>query len=111
MRKRRLKNELVASDASASDQEQLEEILRKLGANNNEWFMITQETIFPAEGRRYGSREDFMVDLGGALTCHHHVLAIFHQGRRIQDHETEGFKREALDDLGPISRARADGRL
>jgi hypothetical protein len=38
-------------------------------------------------------------------------IAIFHQGRRIQDQETTSFKREALDNLGPISRACADGRL
>jgi hypothetical protein len=54
MPKRRIKRELVKPDASASDQEKNDEILGRLGTNNSEWFMITQQTIFRL-------REHFMV--------------------------------------------------
>jgi hypothetical protein len=102
---------LVASDASVLEQEQIDEILRKLGVNTCEWFMITQQTIFPAEGRLFGSKQDLISDLSSALTCHHHVLAIFHHGRLIQDHEMAAYKEEALDNLGPISMSRPKQKM
>ena len=56
MPKKRIKNELAASNPEATDHQQVEEILLKLGARTNEWFMITQQTIFPAEGLIYATR-------------------------------------------------------
>ena len=111
MRKKRLQNEFVAADPDATEQEQVHEIMLKLGSQTYEWFMITQQTIFPAEGVRHATRDEFISDLASALTCHYRVLGVYYQGHRLPDVEIEAFKKEAVDGLGPISRARADGRI
>ena len=105
------KNELVATDANADIDVQIAEILRKHGDTNSEWLLITQQSIFPCEAQVHASRESLISDMGNALTCHCSIAAIYHRGRRLSDDEIAPLRAEALDGLGPISRARADGVL
>ena len=109
MPKRPVKNELVASDADASIEVQIEEILRKVGSVNYEWLFITQQLIFPCEAHKHTSRQSLIGDMADALTCHCFIAAIYHRGRRLSDDEIAPLRAEGLDGLGPISRSRADG--
>lgn len=109
MPKKRYKNELVATDANAEFEVQVAEVLRKHGDNSSEWLLITQQLIFPCEANVHASRESLIGDMADALTCRYFIVAIYHQGRRLSDDEIAPMRAEALDGLGPISRARADG--
>ena len=109
MPKRPVKNELVASDVDADINVQIEEILRKVGSVSCEWLLITQQLIFPCEAHRHDSRQSLIGDMADALACHCFIAAVYHHGRRLSDDEIAPLRAEALDGLGPISRARADG--
>jgi len=102
-------NDLVASDADADFEIQVAEILGKLGDTRCEWVSITQQQIFPCEANIQNSKESLIGDMANALTCHCLIAAIYHQGRQLSDAEIAPLTKEALEILGPISRARADG--
>lgn len=111
MPKKRQKNELVATDTDADIEVQIAEIIRKHGDTSSEWLLVTQQLIFPCEANVHASRESLVGDIADALTCHCFIAAIYHRGRRLSDDEIAPLRAEALNSLGPISRARADGVL
>jgi hypothetical protein len=102
---------IEASDAEADLEVQVADILKQLGGNVYEWLLITGWHDFPCEGAAHDYREDTVRDLADALTCHCGTVAIFHQGRRLTTAEVETLEKEALGLLGPISRAKAEGKL
>lgn len=110
-RQKRPKNHLIASDADASMEAQVGELLRKLRDVSHDWLLITQQLIFPCEAHIHGSRESLIGDMADALTCRCLIAAVYHQGRQLSEDEIAPLRAEALDSLGPISRARADGLL
>ena len=75
------------------------------------WLLITQQHDFPCEAAPHDAREDVILDLANAMTCHCATVAIFHKGKRLAPGEVEALETEALDVLGPISRAKAEGKL
>lgn len=110
-RKKRPINELVASNADESYAAQVEEIVRKVEATPYEWMLITQQLIFPCEANLHSSRESLIADMAGALACHYNIVAVHEAGRPITEAELKSMQAEALGGLGPISKARAEGRL
>ena len=102
---------IEASDAETPIETQITEIIKILDGEIFGWLLITQQHIFPCEAALHNTREDFIQDLGNAMTCHFATVAIFHQGRRLASEEVEALEKEALGGLGPISKARAQGKI
>jgi hypothetical protein len=90
---------------------QIAEIIKQHEGKPLEWLLVTQQHDFPCEGAPHDAREVFIQDLANALTCHCAPIAILHQGKRLTVAEVEVLEKEALELLGPISRAKAEGRL
>ena len=89
----------------------IQEIVNKTKGAFPEWLLVTQEKIFPPESAAHSSRDSLIGDMGSALTCHHHIIAIFHRGERISATDVEALEKEAYEGLGPISQARARGEF
>lgn len=108
-KKKRPVNDPIASDADASIEVQVDEILRKLGDRRYEWLLITQQLIFPCEAHLHDSRESLVGDMSDALMCGCSIAAIYHHGRLLFDEEIVPLRAAATDNLGPIARAKVDG--
>jgi hypothetical protein len=107
----RLKNELMASDPDASREDQIKEILSKLNVQSHEWILIHSQHDGPCEGELFGDREPLVCILANLLTCHCDIEAVYHRGSPISDSEMRSLTQEAMDGLGPMSRARAEGKF
>ena len=115
MKKKKLNSKwdtrLEASEAEAEIEAQIADILQKLDGKVYEWLLLTVQHDGPCEGAPHDEREDLVRDLAKALTCHCNPEAIFHQGKRLTAEEVAALETEALDLLGPISRAKAEGKF
>jgi hypothetical protein len=103
--------DLEASDGMATLDAQVKEILEKLIDKNYEWLLIVRQYDFPCDATIHNTKEDLIYDLGNVLTCSCLIVGIYHQGRRLSKAEIGPLEKEALDGLGPISRARAEGKI
>jgi len=102
---------LEASDPEAALEAEVAKIIQQLDGENYEWLLIAQQHDFPCEVMRFDCREDLVREMANALTCHYHTMAIFHQGKRLASEAFTALENEGLELLGPISRARAEGKF
>ena len=59
----------------------------------------------------FDSRDDTLAHMGNCYACGSPVWAVYHGGKRIAEVDQEKLKAESIDGLGPISKARALGRI
>lgn len=59
----------------------------------------------------FEDRKNFMGSLGDMLACSYSIVAIWANGRDLTPAEVDGLRQEAIEGLGPISRAKAEGRF
>lgn len=59
----------------------------------------------------YESKDDLEFDMVNALPTGYEVLAVWDGGKELGFPEIETLKREIIEGLGPISRAKAEGRF
>ena len=104
-----MKNKIEASDADADLEVQVAEIIKNLNGKYFAWLVITQQHDDPCEAVFHDNRENFVCDLGNAMTCHCSIVAVYNQGLRLTPAEIQPFEAEAFNGLGPISKARAKG--
>lgn len=103
--------DLLASDPDAPESEQVDEIFSNLKGKSYEWLLITDQSGDGCMGAIHPNRGAVIYELGNALTCHVRVAAVFHQGRKLSEKEVAPLVNEALNGLGPVSRASAEGQL
>lgn len=103
--------ELVASNAEADVASQVAEIVSKVPGTEYGWLLVTQQYDFPCEGRIHATRDGLIGDLGDALATSCYPVAIYHNGHELTEDEGKVLQSEAIEGLGPISRAKAEGRF
>ena len=64
----------------------------------------------PLEINTFKNEKDMIRSLMDSLATQYHVLAILENGKELSFPEIEARKRQAIELLGPISRAKAEGR-
>lgn len=70
-----------------------------------------EEESLEYEVTGFDDQEQLLGELGNLLTVGHTLVAILRNGKILSPEETEGLRQEALEGLGPISRAKAEGRF
>lgn len=99
----------TASDENAAHDDQIKELLSLVGERTYEWLLIVQQSIYPYDATIHPTEDALINGIGSALACRASVVAIYNRGRQLSDDEVSLLHSEALNELGPISRARAEG--
>lgn len=103
---------VVAVDEGEEDSQaaaEVAEILDGLKDSQPEWLLITAQHDLPCEDTKHESRDALLGDLANALATRSAVIGIFHRGEEVSQVEHSQLVSEAKEQLGPISRFKADG--
>ncbi len=72
---------------------------------------LDEPSLVEYEVFTFPNLDNLLGQMGDLLTFRHTIVAILRSGKILSPEETDGLRQEALEGLGPISRAKAEGRF
>ena len=101
------------ADAQREHEKELEEFVKDEGCVEAPFAILAFRDSFGPEFERTvcRTRGDLIRNLADLCTCGYDIISILCEGGAFEVDQIESLKREAIDGLGPISKALAEGRL